>query len=76
MVGLGINMNGNNWKYAFASFLVMFFVQVVFRLDELLATTSQQDLTLWILARIFTSSAVATLIYYGFNKQQAKEKET
>lgn len=73
-MGLGINTNGNNWKYALASFLVMFIVQIIFRLDELLATTSQQDVTLWILARIFTSSAVATLIYYGFNKQVAKEK--
>jgi len=72
-MGLGMNQIGNNWKYALGNFIVMFVVQLIFQMNDLLSTPELYP-SMWQVLKCVTTSAVATLIFAGYNKL-AKEKE-
>jgi len=73
-MGLGVNPNGNNWKYALANFAVILGTQILFNLNDLMATPDVFPTPWWICKTMLTS-AVATFIFAGYNKLTAK-KET
>ena len=62
----------NNWKLAFGNFLLIFGVQIVFKLDEIINTGKLPSSFECI--KILSNSLVITLIFYGYNKATTKEK--
>lgn len=67
MLGLGYN----NWKLALGNFAIIFGTQVVFSLNDLMATPDVWPSSWWFCKTILTS-AIATAIFYGYNKITAK----
>lgn len=67
MLGLGYN----NWKLAIGNFVVIFGAQVGFGLLDLMSTPEVWP-TPWWVCKTVLSSAVATALFYGYNKLTAK----
>ena len=63
MLGLGYN----NWKLAIGNFVVIFGSQVAINLSELMVVPEAWPTPWWVCKTLLTS-AVATLIFYGYNK--------
>lgn len=61
MMGIG----NNNWKVALANFLIIFAVQVIFGLQDLMQTDIPE---IFPFLKMIVNAAVATLIFYGYNK--------
>lgn len=73
-MGLGANPNGNNWKYAFINFCTIFGTQLLFNLNDLMNSPGEWP-GMWFICKTVLTSAVATLIFAGFNKLTVKKVE-
>jgi len=70
---LGLSAKGNNWKLALGNFLLIFGVQIAFKIDEIINTGRLP--TEFEFVKVLSNSLVITLIFYGYNKMTAKEKK-
>ena len=70
---LGLSSKGNNWKLILGNFLLIFGVQIAFKLDEIINT--MQYPTVFECVKIVSNSLVITLVFYGYNKMTEKEKK-
>lgn len=66
MLGLG----RNNWKMSLGNFLIIFGVQVAFKVDDYLTTLCLPSPIEC--AKIISNSLVITLIFYGYNRLTKK----
>ena len=71
-MNLGINTNGNNWKFAVANFFVVFLAQLAYGLYENLST--EQLPTPFECYKMVIVALVATLGFYGINRLIPKEE--
>ena len=69
---LGFSAKGNNWKLILGNFLLVFGVQIAFKIDEIINT--MQYPTIFECVKILSNSLVITLIFYGYNKKTEKWK--
>ena len=63
MLGLGYN----NWKMAVGNFLIILGSQIIININDLMATPDVWPTPWWFCKTVLTS-AVATGIFYGYNK--------
>ena len=70
---MALGFGKNNKLASLGNFLVMFGVQFVFALDEALNVGGELPSPYAIL-KMGTSSAVVTLLFYGYNKVKNKEE--
>jgi len=68
---LGLNKNGNSWKYLVGNFFLFFGSQIVFELYEMLPSGVFPSLFQAYEAAI--KSLIATLAIYGLNRATKKE---
>ena len=71
-MGLGINESGNNWKYVLCNFIVVLVAQVIFSVNDLMNEPGVWP-GAWFIVKAVLTSATATLIFYGYNKQEQKK---
>ena len=69
-MGVGLNKNGNNWKYAVGNFFITFGAQTGFVAYETLSSAKLP--TMFEIYKILITSFVATLGFYGINKISLK----
>ncbi len=69
---LGLSRKGNNLKLAVANFLLIFGVQIAFKIDEILNTGRLP--TEFEFVKVVSNSLVITLIFYGYNKLTEKKE--
>ena len=67
---LGFSTKGNNLKLIIANFILIFGVQTVFKLDEIINAGKLP--TEFELIKIVSNSIVITLIFFGYNKLKEK----
>lgn len=69
---LGLSAYGNNWKLAIGNFLLIFGVQIAFKLDEIINTGTYP--TEFEVVKVISNSLVITLIFAGYNKLTEKKE--
>jgi len=67
---LGFSNKGNNWKLVVANFLLIFLIQMAFELDAII--TMGHFPTVFEVVKTASSSLVATLIFYGYNRRKGE----
>ena len=72
MTNLGLSNAGNNWKLILGNFLLIFGVQIAFKLDEIINTGTYP--TEFEFVKVLSNSLVITLIFYGYNKATEKKQ--
>ena len=68
---LGLNSNGNSWKYAIANFIITFFSELVLLAygKALLTGVFPTDFDVYFMA---LTALATTIIFYGVNKATKK----
>lgn len=71
---LGINKNGNNWKYAIGNFLIILLIQVIFDFNEMLPQGSFP--TAFQAYESAVKAFIVALAFYGINRATHKKEDS
>lgn len=70
---LGFSNKGNNLKLIVLNFLLVFGVQVAFKLDDIINLGAYPSGFEFI--KVLSNSLVITIVFYGYNKLSDKKKD-